>query len=86
MTGGAVRIAWGYPIVNRATAPTGFNVYIVTGGSPGYGSPAATVSFVAGSANAFVTNLAGLTGGATYQIGVRAYNAVAEEPNTTPSR
>jgi len=83
LAGGTVRVEWGYPVINRATVPTGFHVYLGTGGAPSYSSPAATVSFSAGIANTFVSNLAGLTGGTTYQIGVRAYNAVAEEPNTS---
>ena len=66
--------------------PTGFHVYIGNRSAPVYGSPAATVLYSSGpgtGANAFVCNLTGLTGGTTYQIGVRAYNAVAEEPNTS---
>lgn len=80
-----MRVEWGYPISGtqaRATAPTGFHVYIGTGGAPSYGSPAATVLFTSGIINSFGASLTGLTGGTTYQIGVRAYNAVAEEPNT----
>jgi hypothetical protein len=83
LAGGAVRSEWAHPVVNRATVPTGFNVYIGTGGVPNYGSPVATVLYSSAIANAFVCNLTGLTGGTTYQIGVRAYNAVAEEPNTS---
>ena len=82
LAAGALRVEWGYPVVNRATVPTGFHVYIGTGGAPSYGSPTATVLFTAGIANTFVANLTGLVNGTSYQIGVRAYNAVAEEPNT----
>jgi len=53
-----------------------------TGGSAGYAVPAATVLFTTGIANTFGVNLAGLVNGMTYTIGVRAFNAVAEEPNT----
>jgi hypothetical protein len=82
LAGGTVRVEWSYPVLNRATVPTGFHVYLGTGGPPSYGGPPATVLFSSGVLNVFVCNLAGLTGGTTYQIGVRAYNAVAEEPNT----
>ncbi len=52
------------------------------GGGVNYATPAATVSFQAAIAGTFVANLAGLSNGVAYMIGVRAYNGVAEEPNT----
>lgn len=82
LAGGSVRLEWPYPILDRARAATGFNVYIGTGGTPDYASPAATVLFDVGIANSFACNLAGLIGGTTYAIGVRAFNAIAEEANT----
>jgi len=48
-----------------------------------YSTPAATVLYSSMIANTFVANLAGLSNGVTYLVGVRAYNAVAEEPNTS---
>jgi hypothetical protein len=78
---GAIRVEWYYPPSAGPTAPTGFNVYTGTGGNPNYGSPAATVAFSAGIANTFVSNLAGFTDGTAYTIGVRAFNATAEELN-----
>ena len=48
-----------------------------------YGTPAATVSFQSAIAGTFVANISGLKNGVTYLVGVRAYNATAEEPNTT---
>ena len=66
MSGGSVRVEWPYPVVNRARVPTGFNIYIGTGGTPNYSSPAATVLFDAGIANSFVCNLTGLSNGTTY--------------------
>ena len=80
--GGGIRVEWAYNTINPNPAPTGFHVYKGTGGSPSYGSPAATVSFQAAIAGTFVANLAGLSNGVAYTIGVRAYNATAEEPNT----
>ena len=52
------------------------------GSSLDYAAPAATVSYQSAIAGSWVANLAGLTSGVTYTIGVRAYNATAEEPNT----
>ena len=78
---GSIRIEWYYPPSAGVKAPTGFNVYTGTGGSPGYASPAATVPFSTGIANTFVSNLTGFIDGTTYTIGVRAYNAIAEESN-----
>jgi hypothetical protein len=83
LAGAAIRVEWTYAAMNLATLPTGFNVYIGIGGSPSYGSPVATVSYQSAIAGSFVANLAGLTNGTTYAIGVRSYNATAEEPNTT---
>ncbi len=81
--GGGIRVEWSYNTINPQPVPTGFHVYIGTGGTPSYGSPVATVSFASAIAGSFVANLTGLTGGTVYSIGVRAYNAVAEEPNAT---
>ena len=81
--GGGIRVEWAYNTINPLPVPTGFHVYIGTGGTPNYGAVAATVSFAASIGATFVANLASLTTGITYTIGVRAYNAVAEEPNTT---
>jgi hypothetical protein len=80
--GGGIRVEWSYNTINPSPVPTGFNVYL---GTPtiSYGSPAATVSFQSSIAGTFVANLTGLTGGDVYQVGVRAYNATAEEPNTS---
>ena len=77
-----VRVEWAYAPMQPAKLPTGFNVYIGTGGAPSYGSPVATVSYQSAIAGSWVANLSGLSGGTTYAVGVRAYNAVAEEPNT----
>jgi hypothetical protein len=80
--GGGIRVEWAYPPpLNPAKTPTGFHVYDGIG-SVNYISPVATVSWGSGIVNMFVANLSGLTGGTTYQIGVRAYNGTAEEPNT----
>ena len=80
--GGGIRVEWAYNTINPNPVPTGFHVYKGTGGSPSYGSIVATVSFSAAIAGTFVANLAGLSNGIAYTIGVRAYNATAEEPNT----
>jgi hypothetical protein len=78
---GSIRVEWYYPPSAGLKGPTGFNVYTGTGGIPSYGSPAAIVAFSTGIANTFVSNLTGFIDGTTYTIGVRAYNATAEESN-----
>ena len=83
LAGGVIRIEWTYAAMNLAKLPTGFHVYIGTGGLPSYGSPVATVSYQSAIAGSFVANLAGLSNGVTYAVGVRSYNASAEELNTT---
>ena len=57
LAAGSIRVEWYYPPSAGLKAPTGFNVYTGTGGSPSYGSPAATVAFSTGIANTFVSNL-----------------------------
>ena len=81
--GGVIRVEWGYPtMVGGPKAPTGFHVYVGTGGTPNYSSPAATASWGSAVANTWVANLNGLANGVTYTIAVRAYNLTAEEVNT----
>jgi Fibronectin type III domain len=79
--GSSIRVEWFYPPTNGSKAPTGFDVYC-TAGPISYSSTAATVAFNAGVLSTFVTNISGLTGGTTYSIGVRAYNASGAETNT----
>jgi hypothetical protein len=83
LAGGSVRVEWTYPAANRAKLPTGFHVYIGTGGTISLvAGPVATVPFTSAIAGSFVANLTGLTDGTAYTIVVRAYNATAEETNT----
>lgn len=81
LAGGSVRLEWFYPVVNRAKVATGFHVYTGSG-APNYSTPIQTVAFASGIANAFATTLTGLADGAVLTIGVRAFNATAEETNT----
>ncbi len=80
--GGDVRVEWAYNTINPSPVPTGFHVYIGTGGSPSYAAPVATVPFGAAIGATFVSNIGPYTSGITYTVGVRAFNGVAEEPNT----
>ncbi len=79
--GGGARVEWIYPPTLGPTAPMGFHVYIGAGATPVYGPAAATVSYGSGVLNSYVANLTGLSNGVSYAIGVRAFNATAEEPN-----
>ena len=83
LAAGSIRVEWYYPPTSARRPPLGFHVYTGTAGTPSYTMAAATVSFSTGIANSFVANMTGLVDGMTYTIGVRAYNATAEEPNTT---
>jgi hypothetical protein len=76
---GGIRVEWGYP--QAAAKPLGFHVYIGPG-PPDYTTIAATVSFNAGRAGVWIADLAGLSDGTTYSIGVRAFNSTIEETNT----
>ena len=79
---GGIRVEWAYNTISPDPIPTGFHVYAGNGGSPSYTSPVATVSFFSAIAGTFVANIGPYTPGIVYTIGVRAYNGVAEEPNT----
>jgi hypothetical protein len=83
LAGGSIRVEWYYPPTSGAKAPSGFHVYTGTAGPPSYTTLAATVLFSSGFANSFVANMTGLTDGTAHTVGVRAYNAMAEETNTT---
>jgi hypothetical protein len=48
-----------------------------------YATPIATVSYQSAIAGSFVANIPGLSSGMVYTVGVRAFNSVAEEPNTS---
>jgi hypothetical protein len=81
LAGGTVRAEWIYPPTKGPKTPTGFHIY--TGvGTLSYTTPTATVAWGTGVANSFVANMSGFSDGVTYTVGVRAFNAVAEETNT----
>ena len=82
MAGGAIRVEWRYPPTTGPRTPSGFHIYIGASGAPNYTVPATTIGYASGISNTFVANLSGLTDSVTYKIGVRAYNATAEEANT----
>jgi hypothetical protein len=78
-----IRVSWTELPSSVAKQPTGFHVYTDGGtGTVNYATPVATVLFSSGFLSTFQTVLTGLTSGTTYIIGVRAYNASAEEQNT----
>ncbi len=81
LAGGSVRVEWSYLGVDQAAVPLGFHVYLSSSGPLSYATPQATVPYAAGVVSYGVT-LTGLPGGAICTVGVRAYNAAAEEPNT----
>jgi hypothetical protein len=80
VAGGAV-VHWSYPFTAAANRPNAFFVYI---GSPvpDYGGDLSTVLYNRGIV-LYRSVITGLTPGVTYQVGVRAYNYVGEEQNTT---
>lgn len=76
-TGGVVVAEWSHPGGVGANRPTGFRVYAGFP-TPDYLTPVATVSAKA-VFGAFSARLTGLADG-PLAVGVRAYNATAEEP------
>lgn len=85
LAGGGLRVHWLPCPATQAAKPTGFHVYM---GSPAvdYATPAATVA--ANGSRDYRADLTGLTGGTTYLVAVRAFNAAGEETNafTVPAR
>ncbi len=79
---GGCHVTWAYSPSGQGGAPTGFHVYLTPGTTPGYPNPAADVPFVAGQVG-YSCDLKGLSDQAIYSLGVRSYNAVATETNTT---
>ena len=81
--GGALEVAWHAPVSPRDPArPTRFFVYVGTGGTPSYAAAVRTVPAYPGRSS-YRCQLAGLTGGIAYSVGVRAGNAAGVETNTT---
>jgi hypothetical protein len=80
IAGGGIRVRWMASPSLPFAKPTGFHVYLGTP-APDYSHPAATVP--AGGDRDSSATLPALTDGVTYQVAVRAFNAVGEETNTT---
>jgi hypothetical protein len=78
--GGFIRVEWYYPQTNGPKTPTGFHVYSGTGLPLSYTGPT-TVLYSSGIANTFGIKMGPYANGTVEFFGVRAYNAVAEEPN-----
>lgn len=82
MAGGACQVRWAYQPNGEGSPPVGFYVYLIEGTTPGYSNPSATVSY-ARNMTSYSCVLAGLVNGQPYTVAVRAFNAVAIEPNTS---
>ena len=85
IAGGNVRVEWTYPGVDPSRQPLGFHVYLGTGAGsmPDYTQPVSTVAWSSARYGSFSSDLAGPGNGSPCSIGVRGYNAVGEEQNTT---
>lgn len=81
--GGSIRVEWWFPLASGPKAPAGFHVYISPAPTLSYASPVGTVSYASGIQNTFRFNSSGYSDGVTYVVGVRAFNAVSEEKNTS---
>jgi hypothetical protein len=85
--GGSATASWSFlQPPGLRPPPAGFNVWLTAGSTVNYNAgPTASVPYVPGQ-TAYTATLSGLTGGATYSIGVRAWNATATEGNTLSAR
>lgn len=83
LAAGGAKVSWIYGPAGQGSKPTGFHVYVGIG-TPNYATPAATVAFHGGAPSTpYFAKLTGLTGGTTYAVGVRTYNASGEETNVS---
>ena len=78
---GGCLVSWAYQPLGEGGAPTGFYVYLTAGASSNYTVSAATVPYFA-NAQGYTSQLTGLVDTQPYTVAVRAFNAVATEPNT----
>lgn len=79
---GGCLVRWAYPFVSPSPVPTGFKVWITAGLTVNYAAtPDETVDYVPGIRD-YSATLAGLSDATTYAVGVRAYTATADDPNT----
>ena len=78
--GGTARVDWAWLAAGRPAAAS-FAVYLSSGATLSYATPAATVSVVPGVSR-YSTTLSGLSGGTPYVVGVRAINAAGGDGNT----
>jgi hypothetical protein len=82
LVGGKIHVEWSCPVVDVTRQPIGYHVYLAVGSVPNYSQPVATVPWSSQRNGSFSADLSGLTVGASYAIGVRAYNGSGEESNT----
>ena len=82
--GGGLTVRWAYLSEGQPAAPTAFRVYLtpVSAGSPGWSSPAATITAVRGK-RYYAATLTGLSDGVDYWVGVRAVNGTISDVNTS---
>lgn len=78
--GGNAIVSFSEPLNGGAR---GFHVFIGTP-VPDYSTPVASIAYDRGSPGAPLSaTISGLSDGVTYAVGVRAFNAIGEEQNTT---
>ncbi len=83
LAGGGIRVEWTAVSTDARRRPVGFNVYAQAGTLTDYTTPIAVVPFLTDRAGSFAAEINSLIDGATYAIGVRAWNASGEESNVS---
>jgi len=84
ISGGKIKLRWRYTRISEQVAPTGFKIYIDSGGGFNFGSPDAIVAYgIGGIANEFSWTSEPLTHGQIYRFCVRSYKTGQGESQNT---
>ncbi len=83
VAGGKIEVKWRYSRLNQEIAPTGFKVYIDSGGGFDFDTADATVAYGLGGNGEFEWESDALINGKTYKFCVRSYAGTGGETQNT---
>lgn len=83
VVGGKIKIKWRYSRLGQEISPTGFNIYIDSGGGFDFDTPDDTVAYNLGGNGEFEWESDALNDGDSYRFCVRSYTTGAGETQNT---